>query len=104
MHHQHRLAIAVHVRREDRLDGRNSPAPATTLAAVVLCFSLVWCIRLNYFRCTTDTEPYVYVQTYNDMNKLTEPLLKMARKNPLQLPARRASHPDKRLPVAMDTG
>ena len=29
----------------------------------------VW---LNYFRCSTDTEPYVYVQTYNDIFRLDE--------------------------------
>jgi hypothetical protein len=39
-------------------------------------------VRLNYFRCTTDTEPYVYVQTYNDIFKLTKPLLQLAKKDP----------------------
>jgi len=42
--------------------------------------STIW---LNYFRCTTETEPYVYVQTYNDIYKLTDPLLKLAKQNPL---------------------
>ncbi len=51
-------------------------------AGVVLAASLAFSIRLNYLRCTTDTEPYVYVQTYNDINKLTDPLLKLARKDP----------------------
>ncbi len=51
-------------------------------AAVLLLVSLGQSIRLNYFRCTTDTEPYVYVQTYNDIYKLTEPLLELARRNP----------------------
>ena len=45
--------------------------------------SLGQSIRLNYFRCTTDTEPYVYVQTYNDIYKLTDPLLELARRNPI---------------------
>jgi uncharacterized protein (TIGR03663 family) len=54
----------------------------TILAAVVLLVSLVQSVRLNYFRCTTETEPYVYVQTYNDIWKLTEPLLKLAKRNP----------------------
>jgi predicted membrane-bound mannosyltransferase len=40
-------------------------------------------ISLNYFRCTTDTEPYVYVQTYNDINKLTGPLLTLAKRSPI---------------------
>jgi len=48
----------------------------------LLAFSLIQSIRLNFFHCTTDTEPYVYVQTYNDIDKLTQPLLKLARRNP----------------------
>jgi hypothetical protein len=52
-----------------------------TVAGIVLAISLGLSIRLNYFRCTTDTEPYVYVQTYNDIWKLTKPLLKLARRD-----------------------
>jgi hypothetical protein len=39
-------------------------------------------IQLNYYHCTTDTESYVYVQTYNDIFKLTRPLLSLAKRNP----------------------
>ena len=39
-------------------------------------------IFLNYFHCSTDTEPYVYVQTYNDIDKLMNPVMRLAR-NPL---------------------
>ena len=57
---------------------------ATYLISTVLLFesfgSMIW---LNYFRCTTDTEPYVYVQTYNDIDKFTDPVLTLARRNPL---------------------
>jgi uncharacterized protein (TIGR03663 family) len=49
----------------------------------VLAVSLGWCVWLNYFRCTTDTEPYVYVQTYNDIFKLTRPVLALAKRNPV---------------------
>ncbi|CAN5642752.1 TIGR03663 family protein [soil metagenome] len=52
------------------------------VAGLLLAVSLVQSIRLNFFRCTTDTEPYVYVQTYNDVFKLTDPLLKLAHENP----------------------
>jgi hypothetical protein len=52
------------------------------LSGVLLCASLGSTIWLNYFRCTTDTEPYVYVQTYNDIFKLTGPLLQLAKRNP----------------------
>ena len=33
-------------------------------------------ILLNYFHCSTDTEPYVYVQTYNDIYKLMNPVMR----------------------------
>ena len=57
---------------------------ATYIAsALLLCSSLGSSVSLNYFRCTTDTEPYVYVQTYNDIFRLTEPLLKLAKRDPI---------------------
>ena len=49
---------------------------------VLLCLSLGRSIWLNYFRCSSPTEPYAYVQTYNDMFKLTKPLLTMAKRDP----------------------
>ncbi len=52
------------------------------VSAILLCASLGSTIWLNYFRCTTDTEPYVYVQTYNDIYKLTRPLLELAKRDP----------------------
>ncbi len=77
-------------------------APAVISAGLLLA-SLVSTIELNYFRCTTfkditwaadknvasniadffTSEPYVYVQTYNDIYKLTTPLLELAHRNPL---------------------
>ncbi|HEX7517935.1 MAG TPA: flippase activity-associated protein Agl23 [Chthoniobacterales bacterium] len=49
---------------------------------LVLWASLATSIRLNYFRCSTFEEPYVYVQTYNDIFKLTRPLLTLAKRDP----------------------
>jgi uncharacterized protein (TIGR03663 family) len=49
----------------------------------LLCISLGSSIWLNYFRCSSPDEPYAYVQTYNDMFKLTKPLLKLARRDPV---------------------
>ena len=51
--------------------------------ALALLFSLGMAISLNYFRCTTDTEPYVYVQTYNDIYKLMRPVMRLVHSNPL---------------------
>ena len=52
-------------------------------ATLALCVSLGSAIWLNYFRFTKDSEPYVYVQTYKDINRLTQPLLKLAHRNPI---------------------
>src|SRR6059058_1943511 len=48
---------------------------------VLLCLSLVRSVWLNYFRCSSPTEPYAYVQTYNDIFKL-KPLLTLAKRDP----------------------
>jgi hypothetical protein len=53
------------------------------ITAILLCASFGSTIWLNYFRCTTDTEPYVYVQTYNEINKLTGPVLELAKRSPV---------------------
>ena len=53
------------------------------ISATLLCASLGSTIWLNYFHCTTDSEPYVYVQTYNDIYKLTDPLFTLVRRNPV---------------------
>lgn len=50
--------------------------------ALLFLWSLGHCIWLNYFRCSTDTEPYVYVQTYNDIDKFTDPLIRLAHSDP----------------------
>jgi uncharacterized protein (TIGR03663 family) len=52
------------------------------VSAMMLTGSLLYCVWLNYFRCTTDTEPYVYVQTYNDIFKFTDPLIRLAHSDP----------------------
>jgi uncharacterized protein (TIGR03663 family) len=49
---------------------------------ILLCISIGRSISLNYFRCSSPTEPYAYVQTYNDIFKLTRPLLKLAKRDP----------------------
>lgn len=49
---------------------------------VLLAISLASSIWLNYFRCSSPDEPYAYVQTYNDIFKLTKPLLTLAKRDP----------------------
>jgi uncharacterized protein (TIGR03663 family) len=50
---------------------------------ISLAMSLGMAIWFNYFRCSTDSEPYVYVQTYNDIYKLMNPVMRLVRSNPL---------------------
>ena len=52
------------------------------VALPALLVSLVACVRLNFFAFTNDSEPYVYVQTYEDIWKFTDPLLKEAKSTP----------------------
>ena len=53
------------------------------VVSLALLMSLGMAIFLNYFRCSTDSEPYVYVQTYNDIYKLMNPVMRLVRSNPL---------------------
>jgi uncharacterized protein (TIGR03663 family) len=53
-----------------------------SVVVVALVMSFGMAILLNYFRFSTDTEPYVYVQTYTDIFKLMNPVMRMVR-NPL---------------------
>ena len=49
-------------------------AVAGGLAAVLLLISLAQCVQLNFERYADENEPYVYVQTTNDLRKLLDPL------------------------------
>ncbi len=75
---------------------------SSVVASILLIVSLSFAISLNYFRCSSfieanwdsnrplrtnireffNAEPYVYVQTYNDIYKLTRPLLGLAHADP----------------------
>lgn len=51
-------------------------------AALLVLASLPASLDLNFRRFTDETHPYVYVQTYRDMDRFTEPLLEKARRDP----------------------
>ena len=51
-------------------------------AALSLLVSAALSVRLNSFHFTNEKEPYVYVQTYREIETLTTPLVAMARKDP----------------------
>lgn len=65
-----------------RLDDKAMSYVQWAAVGLALLMSFGSAISLNYFRCSTETEPYVYVQTYNDIFELTDPVLKLARSNP----------------------
>ena len=81
---------------------RHALVVSSVVASILLLVSFGYAISLNYFRCTSfieanwdsrrplttnireffNAEPYVYVQTYNDIYKLTTPLLELAHRDP----------------------
>jgi uncharacterized protein (TIGR03663 family) len=81
---------------------RTRLAFSSVVASILLVVSLSFAIWLNFFRCSSfieanwdgnrplttnireffHAEPYVYVQTYNDIYKLTTPLVDLAHKDP----------------------
>ncbi|MGI8432661.1 MAG: flippase activity-associated protein Agl23 [Chthoniobacterales bacterium] len=65
-----------------KLSEATTRATQMAAAGLALLMSLVLAIYLNYFACTTETEPYVYVQTYNDIYRLTGPVMKLAGRDP----------------------
>jgi len=52
------------------------------LVGSLLAVSLGMSIRLSFFHNTDQKEPYVYVQTYPEIETLTRPLLEMAKQDP----------------------
>ena len=54
----------------------------------VLLGSLAFCMRLNFWHYVDFLEPYVYVQTSPEIKLVTEPLLKIAKKDPRNLQLR----------------
>ena len=55
---------------------------ARAIGTLLLAASLVMALRLNFRQYENDAEPYVYVQTYNSLRTLTDPLLGAAKRDP----------------------
>jgi uncharacterized protein (TIGR03663 family) len=55
---------------------------ARAAGVLLLAASLGMALRLNFRQYENDAEPYVYVQTYNSLRTLTDPLLGAARRDP----------------------
>ncbi|GAT33169.1 TIGR03663 family protein [Terrimicrobium sacchariphilum] len=53
-----------------------------SMSAIVLGASLYQSLRLNFYHFTDAKEPYVYVQTYRQVETLTKPLLDLAKEDP----------------------
>jgi len=55
---------------------------ACWIAIALLLVSAAQAVRVNFFRYEDDSEPYVYVQTYNSVHNFTGPLLELATSDP----------------------
>jgi uncharacterized protein (TIGR03663 family) len=55
---------------------------ACVSVAILLAAWLAWSVRLNFIHYTDEDEPYVYVQTFKDIEKLTGPLFKLVARDP----------------------
>ena len=75
--------LGLMIGKSSRISERAMQAMQRGAAGLALLMSLGMAIYLNYFCCSTDTEPYVYVQTYNDIYKLMKPVMRLVRSNPL---------------------
>jgi len=63
--------------------GYDMPAAVAKVVLMVsLAASAFASIRLNFYQFTNEREPYVYVQTFPEIQVLTKPLLEMAGKDP----------------------
>jgi uncharacterized protein (TIGR03663 family) len=58
------------------------PMLIRSTAAGILLASAVYMVVLNFFRFTDAREPYVYVQTFPDVNKLMYPVYALVARNP----------------------
>jgi len=58
-------------------------AVVAAAVAAILTASLAQSVRLNFFHYTDEKEPYVYVQTYDDVFKLVNPLYALAAQDPV---------------------
>ncbi len=67
---------------KDWIDTPGGRRPALIVCSLLLTLSLGYSVVLNFFRYTNENEPYVYVQTLNDINKLTDPLFQLAKQDP----------------------
>jgi len=66
----------------DQLAKRSRPVVAAGVAGLILVASFADSIWLNFSHYTDENEPYVYVQTFKDINRVVNPLLAMAKYDP----------------------
>ncbi len=57
-------------------------AVVPAIAAACVTLSMMRSVQLNFRKFADPTEPYVYVQTFPEIRRFTEPLLTLARRDP----------------------
>ena len=65
------------------LDVKKWNLAAVPATALLLLASFFVSARLSFFHYVDDSEEYVYVQTFNDIHKLTDPLFKLVAEDPV---------------------
>jgi len=60
---------------------KSAGASVRALAGALVVASTALTVKLNFFEYTNDQEPYVYVQTYQDIFKFTKPVLELAQRD-----------------------
>ncbi len=66
--------------------GRAARWPAAAFGLFLLVMSFAWCFWINFKHYTDESLPYVYVQTFEDLYKLTGPLDALTATEPEALP------------------
>ncbi len=67
----------------DRLASRFQARFVIPVAALVIAASFIWSLRLNFRHFTDEQEPYVYVQTTQEIRKLLDPLRWLTAQDPV---------------------
>ena len=73
--------------------------PVGILTIAAFSFSVARTIELNYRKFDDDSLPYVYVQTYRDVNQVLEPIASLLKRDPAQIVMQGKLHLDSYYPL-----
>ncbi|MCM8776494.1 MAG: TIGR03663 family protein [Candidatus Omnitrophica bacterium] len=76
------LFVTAAALQELAKSGKNMKRLAVAMTILVALLSGQKSVSLNFFHYTDDQEPYVHVQTYPEIMKITDKILKLAKRDP----------------------